>query len=233
MRADLQCAWQLHSLRTMPPNLTCRTCESARRRHVADSGNSRHGSGTGIPQGLGNLINEDGRVGSQVCNQMCRVSVWASWADALRTPQVNEMGVWESFRRHPTIMARTSSWQTTAAEHNRGQTSGNTVATLGFHSDVFLGKTQMLSLRPTSCHAHLRFHSGHDAGAPLAGAPTAPTRDSPPPVPDHASGKAPSYLSRSMRQNTTGTRVLQIHWGDTERVNEQAGCGNVQPTLNV
>ena len=57
-----------------------RVCESARRRHVTDSGNSpvtdtRHGGGKGICQGVGNLTDEDGRVGSQVCNQMGRVSV--------------------------------------------------------------------------------------------------------------------------------------------------------------
>ena len=223
---DLQCAWQLLA-KCQPQGqpqfahhatkLDSRACESARRRHVADSGNSpatdtRHGGGTGICQGVGNLPDEDGRVGSQVCNQMRKSAFWA-WADALpmireRTPQVAEMVVHamngeptgclgelqEASRRLDregflveTTMARASSWQTTAAEHNWGARRVATrLAVLGFFHfrrvlqedpDTVSPSSQLsrTSSVPLQCwsSARLRSHGTR-------------VRDSPSLVPDHA-----------------------------------------------
>ena len=79
-------------------------------------------------------------------------------------------------------MARTSSWQTTATEHKGSQASGNTAGSTGLlpFPTRSSGKTQILSVRPASCRARLRSHSGHNAGAALAHAPTSPEYVIPP-----------------------------------------------------
>ena len=64
---------------TVPPSSTAEYAKSDDGM-VANIENSpaidtRHGGGTGICQGVGNLSDEDGSVGSQVCNQMRRFCV--------------------------------------------------------------------------------------------------------------------------------------------------------------
>ena len=76
-----------------------------------------------------------------------------------------------------TILARTSRWQEAHLRTpQESQESGNTAGSIGRlpFSDSYFRKTTMLSVRPAASRAHLRSHSGLNAGAALAFAPTAP-----------------------------------------------------------
>ena len=160
-----------------------------------------------------------GGLGLRSATRCAESAFWASWADALpmireRTPQVVEMVVHAMNGEQPTVclgelqeasrrLDREGFWwrpswpelihgkrppQNTTGEPGEWQHGWQYWASS--ISDAFFRKTQILSVRPASCRAHLRSRTRGWSSARLRSHGTR-VRDSPSPVPDHAFGKAP------------------------------------------
>ena len=144
-----------------------------------------------------------GGLGLRSATRCAESAFWASWADALpmireRTPHVADMVVHAMVGGQPqgclgelqeasTRLDREGFWwrpswpellhgkrppQSKTGEPGEWQHGWQYWASS--ISDAFFRKTQILSVRSATCRAHLRSHSGHNAGAALAHAPTAP-----------------------------------------------------------
>ena len=127
---------------------------------------------------------------------------WASWADALhmvgqQNPEVADMVVRIVSQREPPREGCLAELQDSGGDplgkrsamaHDRwsmlwmNPASGNTAWQYWASSisDSFFRKTSLLPVRPEASRAHLRSHSGSNAGTALAYAPTSPEYTIPP-----------------------------------------------------
>ena len=186
---NLQCAWQLLLQSANPrakphvahasSKLVWQVRTRPRRRHLGNRGgpsstSPRRSRGTEFCARDRHSANEDGWIGATRC---AAAAYWASWADALAmevldaSTRLDREGFWwrpswqelrDGKRPPENTTGEPGEWQ------HGWQYWASSV------SDSHFRKTTMLSVRSAASRAHLRSHSGLNAGAALAFAPTAP-----------------------------------------------------------